>query len=84
MLMRKRSPDSRTTHLFINLRHNGHLDQSGFAPVAKVVEGWEVISELNFSYREKPKQQLILQQGLPYLQKEFPRLDYIKRAVILP
>ena len=78
----KRSPDSRTTHLVINLRHNGHLDRT-FAPVAKVVEGWDVVLRLNFEYREKPKQQRILNEGLEYLQRDFPRLDSIRSAAIL-
>jgi len=76
-------PDTRTCQLFINLKNNAGLDSQGFATVAEIVEGWEVVLELNSEYREKPNQKLIAQQGLPYLEKEFPRLDYIKKAEII-
>src|SRR5579862_4194049 len=33
------APNSRSTHLFINLKNNARLDAMGFAPVGKVVKG---------------------------------------------
>lgn len=34
-------PDTRTTHVFINYANNSHLDDMGFAPFAKIVEGMD-------------------------------------------
>ena len=76
-------PDTRTCQLFINLKNNAGLDRQGFPTVAQIVEGWEVVLELNSEYREKPRQDRIAKEGLPYLEKEFPRLDYIKSAEII-
>jgi peptidyl-prolyl cis-trans isomerase A (cyclophilin A) len=80
--MRNNRADSRTCQLFINLQHNGHLD-SAFAPVARIVEGWDTIQKLNYEYLESPQQPRIANEGLAYLEKEFPRLDYIKKAEII-
>jgi peptidyl-prolyl cis-trans isomerase A (cyclophilin A) len=77
-------PNSRSTQLFINLGDNARLDQIGFAPFGKVVSGIEFVDQINPEYRENPDQGEIEKQGNAYLQKEFPRLDYIKTARIVP
>ncbi|MHC4941107.1 MAG: peptidylprolyl isomerase [Planctomycetota bacterium] len=80
----RRGKDTRTCQLFINLNNNERaLDRQGFPTVARIVEGWEVVGELNAEYGEKPSQSRIANEGLPYLEKEFPRLDYIKSAELL-
>jgi len=76
-------PGTRTCHLFINLSNNAHLDRQGFPTVARVVEGWDVVTSLNAEYGQKPKQDRIANEGLPYLEENFPRLDYIRKAEII-
>jgi len=76
-------PNSRSTQLFINFADNGRLDASGFAPFGKVVSGMEFVDQINPEYRENPDQEEITNKGNAYLEKEFPRLDYIKTARVL-
>ena len=75
-------PNSRTTHLFINLGDNARLDAMGFAPIGRVTSGMKVVEDIYSGYGEKPDQDLIAAQGNAYLKKAFPRLDYIKTARI--
>lgn len=76
-------PNSRSTQLFINLADNTRLDDMGFAPFAKVIEGMDVVERINPKYGETPDQMMIRMQGNEYLDKQFPNLDYIKRAYVL-
>lgn len=78
------APNSRTTQLFINLKDNQRLDSMGFSPFARVTEGMDVVEKITAQYGERPKQPLIERQGNAYLKSQFPRLDYIKSAVIIP
>jgi peptidyl-prolyl cis-trans isomerase A (cyclophilin A) len=77
-----RGPNTRTTQLFINFRDNAGLDPQGFAPFGQVVSGMEVVDKINAEHRETPEQGLIQSQGNAYLMKQFPRLDFIKKASI--
>lgn len=77
-------PGTRTTQLFVNLSDNAHLDRQGFAPVGKVVEGLDVVESFFAGYRDAPDQAKIEYEGNPYLKREFPRLDIIRRAVLVP
>jgi len=82
-------PNSRTTQLFINYGDNSRLDMMGFAPFGRVIEGMEVVGQLYAGYGEGapqgkgPNQARIQQEGNDYLNREFPRLDYIKKATII-
>lgn len=78
-----RGPDTRTTQLFINFGNNARLDELSFAPFAEVVEGMEVVDKINSEYGQRPNQMLIEEQGNAYLNKQFPKLDYIKKATIV-
>lgn len=83
-------PATRTTQVFINLADNTRLDSLGFAPFGRVVSGMEVVEQLFKGYGDAPPQgvgpaqERIQREGNQYLERYFPRLDYIKRAVILP
>lgn len=79
-------PDTRTTQLFINYGDNHRLDQSGFAPIGQVIEGMEVVDRLYSGYGEGvpagrgPDQGRIELEGNRYLERDFPKLDFIVRA----
>jgi peptidyl-prolyl cis-trans isomerase A (cyclophilin A) len=76
-------PNSRTTQLFINLKDNAFLDRSGFSPFAQVISGMDHVDDINPEYGERPDQGMITRQGNEYLEKSFPKLDYIKKATIV-
>ena len=79
-------PNTRTTQLFINFGNNTGLDGQGFSPFGKVTEGMDVIDKINSEYGENaPDEQGHIQnEGNAYLKKNFPNLDYIKSATIVP
>jgi peptidyl-prolyl cis-trans isomerase A (cyclophilin A) len=79
-------PNTRTTQVFINFRDNAGLDKQGFAPFGEVVEGMAVVDKINSQYEGKPQEQFarILTEGNAFLNKEFPKLDFIKKASIEP
>ena len=84
-------PNGRTTEVFINLKDNSAThDSEPFVPFGKVIEGMEVADALNAEYGEFSgggirggKQAPLFEMGNAYLEKNFPRLDYIKRATIV-
>jgi peptidyl-prolyl cis-trans isomerase A (cyclophilin A) len=86
---------TRSTQLFINYKDNSdYLDHYGFAPIGKVVEGLEVALGMHGGYGDAPSpnnpqgrgpnQGMIQVRGNEYLKTEFPMLDYIKSATIVP
>ena len=83
-------PDTRTTQVFVNFGNNAGLDDQGFAPFGQVISGMEVVDALYAEYGEGapqgggPDQGLVQSQGNAYLKKDFPKLDYIKTATIVP
>jgi peptidyl-prolyl cis-trans isomerase A (cyclophilin A) len=77
------APNTRSTQVFINYGDNSRLDADGFAPFGQVVSGMEVVDKINPEYREDPEQGLIQTQGNAYLMKDFPRLDFVKKASIV-
>jgi len=83
-------PNTRTTQLFINFADNANLDRMGFSPFGKVTEGMDVVDKINGEYGEGaprgrgPDQGRVQGEGNAYLKKDFPNLDYIKSATILP
>ena len=77
------APNSRSTQIFINFADNSRLDRGGFAPFGEVVTGMPAVDKINAQYGEQPDQELIQKQGNAYLGKEFPRLDYVRKATIV-
>lgn len=79
-------PGTRTTQLFINLADNMNLDGMGFPPIGMVVEGMSVVDLLHGGYGDGPPmgtgpdQMRIANEGNAYLEREFPRLDFIRTA----
>jgi peptidyl-prolyl cis-trans isomerase A (cyclophilin A) len=83
-------PNTRSTQLFINYGDNSRLNANGFSPFAKVSSGMEFIDQLYADYGEGqpngpgPDQERIEKEGNSYLEREFPNLDSIKTARIVP
>lgn len=77
-------PNTRAHQVFINLVDNARLDPMGFAPFGRVVEGMDVVDSLYSGYGEAPDQLLIQVQGNKYLNRMFPKLDYVKKAKVVP
>jgi len=83
-------PNTRTTQLFINFGDNTGLDGQGFSPFGKVTDGMDVVDKINGEYGDGPpsgngpNQGRIQEEGNAYLKKDFPNLDYIKSATIVP
>jgi peptidyl-prolyl cis-trans isomerase A (cyclophilin A) len=83
-------PDSRTTHIFINLDNNGEaLDADGFTPFGEVISGMENVNNLYAGYGDGPPsgsgpdQEALTHGGNAYLKKDFPSLDYITKATVI-
>ena len=85
----KSGPNTRATEIFINLADNAILDEQGFVPFGRIVEGMEVADKLYSGYGElRPEGKEIdagrvEEEANEYLVPRFPRLDYIKRATML-
>ena len=80
------SPQSRYTQVFINLRDNADLDKDNFPAFGQVGSGMENVDKLYGGYAgpKEPDGRRIIREGNEYLQKEYPRLDFIKIATIQP
>jgi peptidyl-prolyl cis-trans isomerase A (cyclophilin A) len=86
-----KDPDGRTTQVFINLRDNREThDVEPFVPFARITDGLEVADSLYADYGEAAgggiragKQDPLFAGGNAFLMREFPKLDYIIRGVIV-
>lgn len=83
-------PNTRAVQVFLNLKNNATLDKQGFPAFGQIVEGMDVADKLSFLYGElAPKGagpdgiQAEL-RGNAYLDRDFPRLDSIRKGTILP
>lgn len=77
-------PNTRAHQVFINLGNNARLDALGFAPIGRVVQGMEVVDSIYSGYGEEPDQGMIQTLGNSYLNRMFPKLDYVKTATVSP
>ncbi|HTC33811.1 MAG TPA: peptidylprolyl isomerase [Bryobacteraceae bacterium] len=81
---------TRATEIFINLADDPALDQQGFVPFAKVVQGMDVVDKFYAGYGEmRPEGKYIDPtrvegEANEYLVQRFPNLDYISKTEILP
>lgn len=81
-------PNSRTTQVFINFGDNSRLDGMGFAPFGEVSSDMNVVDALYSGYGEGapqgrgPNQGRIQAEGNAYLTKDFPNLDFVRKATI--
>lgn len=73
--------NARTSQIFINYANNGFLDGQGFSPFAEVVQGMDVVDQIESKYREKPDQGQIQTNGNAYLAQSFPDLSFISSLV---
>lgn len=92
-----RAPNSRSVHLFFNLKDNAQLDAPAapYPPIGEVISGMEAIDSLYSGYgdfppksgpqygREGPMQDSIAKLGNAYLARGWPKLDYIKTARVI-
>jgi homoserine O-acetyltransferase len=86
-----KGPNDRRTQVYINLRDNPRNDGQGFAILGRVIEGMGVVDSLYSGYGETSgggmragRQQRLLAEGNAHLDREFPNLDRMLRAVIIP
>ena len=84
------TPNTRTTQIYVNLADNVQLDAQGFAPFGRIVEGINVIDRLYAGYDEiagggmrAGNQGPIEKEGNAWLDRNFPKLDYIVRVRIV-
>jgi len=84
-------PNTRSTQVLINFEDsNAQLDSQGFSPFGKVTKGMNVVDSIFSGYGDMPSQggkgpdpSRIEVEGNAYLEKSFPKLDFIKSATII-
>ena len=79
------APNRRLTQIFISYGDNSRLDAQNFSPFGEVVQGMEVVDQLYSGYGEESNDQgSIRSQGKAFLESNFPKLDKIISAAIVP
>ncbi|HTS60423.1 MAG TPA: peptidylprolyl isomerase [Candidatus Acidoferrales bacterium] len=84
-------PDARTTEIYICKTDMSAQDKDGFAPLGMVIEGMDVVDALYAGYGESAgggmrggKQGRIFAEGNAHLDRDFPKLDRLVGAAIVP
>lgn len=85
-------PNTRSTQVYINTGDNSRVDkENGFAPFGRVVEGMNVVEKLYGGYGEHAgggmragHQDDLFAGGNAWLDREFPKLDKLIRASVIP
>jgi peptidyl-prolyl cis-trans isomerase A (cyclophilin A) len=86
----KSDAGTRSTEMFINLADNQALDDQGFVPFAKIIQGMEVVDKFYSGYGEmRPEGKYIDPtrvegEANEYLTQRFPKLDFIVRTSFVP
>ncbi len=81
--------DTRLTQFIIHLKDNEPFDRHGFTPFGKV-RNMAVVESLYADYGDGaprgagPVPKRIMREGNAYLEADFPELDYIKKATVVP
>lgn len=79
--------NSRKTQVFVNLANNdgppNFLDAQNFVPFARVVQGMDLLKQLNGEYGGRVNQGKAAFYGGEYFREVFPKLSVIKEARIL-
>ncbi len=81
----KTGPHTRWAPLVIHLKNNRSLDQVGYAPIGKVVEGMSVLDTLakRPGFEGSPPDPVKLQtMGDAYLKPSFPQIESIKSTAV--
>jgi peptidyl-prolyl cis-trans isomerase A (cyclophilin A) len=74
--------------VFINFGDNSRLDGMGFASFGQVSSGMNVVDQLYADYGEGapsgrgPNQGRMQGEGNAYLTRDFPNLDFVRKATI--
>ncbi|MGB2714130.1 MAG: peptidylprolyl isomerase [Vicinamibacterales bacterium] len=83
-------PNGRTTQVFFNTGDNAPThDKEPFTPFGRVVSDMKLVDAINAEYGEGPggiragKQDPFFEGGNAWLLREFPRLDFIRRATLI-
>jgi cyclophilin family peptidyl-prolyl cis-trans isomerase len=83
-------PNGRTTQVFFNTGDNAAThDKEPFTPFGRVVSDMKLVEAINAEYGEGPggiragKQDPFFEGGNAWLLREFPRLDFIRRATLI-
>jgi homoserine O-acetyltransferase len=84
-------PNGRATQVFINLRDNREThDKEPFVPFGRIISGMDVVDAWYADYAENAgsgirsgKQGPIFEGGNAYLDREYPKLDSIRRATVI-
>jgi peptidyl-prolyl cis-trans isomerase A (cyclophilin A) len=79
--------DSRTTHVFVNVRDNGgSLDRQGFTPFGRIVQGMDVLT--NHVHNPTPNdsggvnQEKYRKGGNAWLLEQYPAIDLIENTAL--
>jgi peptidyl-prolyl cis-trans isomerase A (cyclophilin A) len=82
-------PNGRATQVFVNTGDNAAThDKEPFTSFGRVVSGMEHVDAINAEHGEGPggiragRQDPFFDGGNAWLLREFPRLDYIRRATV--
>ncbi|MDA0327862.1 MAG: cyclase family protein [Gemmatimonadetes bacterium] len=83
-------PGTRSTQVFVSMVDNSRLDEQGFPPFGRVIEGMErVVDSIYSGYGEnsgggvrRGDQSRIVSEGNVYLDSAFPSLDRLIRTTI--
>ncbi len=86
-------PNTRSTEVYIDTGDNSARNdqENGFAPFGKVVEGMDTVEKLYSGYGEHSgggmragHQDAMFAGGNAYMDREFPKLDRLIRACVVP